>query len=689
MKEPTPLRLSEWSASPREDPASPPLPPIGPAGPLPAMEKERTPTPRAASPETASAGPSPAGAVRKNSATIFQGFDLLRLPRGLVRRWWIPVPLAVAGLVAGLLGGLKMFEVTSTVSVRLMARNPQSFAVSNTSYVPSRLQGATLLGALASPQVAREVADQFGDGLTARQIQPMISIEEVRKTDFVDIVVTTPFDAEKTAKLGALWAQEALAFTSRLQSDESAEMKRYLQEQLRRADSELEKVNTAIVAMRREAGVVDVEKEIDVYLKSLGDLDLRYETARIDLESVEYQLAALRKEIPKHSPSFEELKAEEVKLQEMADYYTDQNPIYQEALERVKALREKVRKEIESSDIPLSDFTGTYVGNALYLQILDLESKHKNLTLQRAQLEETRKAEREKLKDLPEKAMIAGPLLETSQSLRAARDVLTKRLQEVTVFEEVAPGYYRLFKAPGARDVAVSSRKGKLVVASFFGGFLFFGLGLVAAAGLEFLDATVRTPAEAEAALQCPCLAHLPASNKKGESAGVRPQELWAGVIGGLSGGRTRVFWAPVSSREATKFWETLLEAGRSMDLSLLMVHLAGEVPACLSVLPRIAPHQLQTPPLGERIVLLELPADLSSGQTRETVALIKSAQPYYQEVWIETSGLVREPAASVTREFPETILLCALGAADRNFWHTQRTLLATNRALRGVVALG
>jgi capsular polysaccharide biosynthesis protein len=686
MKEPQPLRLSEWSSAGKEPPVPPVAPPAtyGSTAPAPEPARERTePNPGARQSARAASIP------RKNPATIFQGFDLLRIPGGLLRRWWIPVPLFVGGMVLGLLAGLHVFEVSSTVSVRLMARNPQSFAVSTTSYVPSRLQGATLLGALASPQVAREVADKFGNKeLTSGQLLKMIEVQEVRKTDFVDIVVTTPFDAQETAKLGALWAQEAMTFTSRLQSDESAEMNRYLKEQLRRTDAELERVNKEIIAMRREAGVVDVEKEIDVYLKSLGDLDLRYETARIDLESVEYQLAALRKEIPKHSPSFEELKTEEAKMQEMSDIYTDQNPIYQEEIERVKTLRAKVEKELSSTDVPLSDFTGTYVGNALYLQILDLESKHKNLLLQRTQLEEMRKSEREKLKDLPEKAMIAGPLLETSQSLRAAKDVLTKRLQEVAVFEEVAPGYYRLFKTPTARDVAVSSRKGKLIVVAMLGGFAFFGLGLVAAAGLEFLDSTVRTAAEAEVALQSPCLACLPRGRQK-DAPALRPQQLWADVIGALSTGKTRVFWAPVAAARAGQFWDTLLEAGRSMDLRILLVHLAGEVPAELSALPRIAPRQLQSPPQDERVVLLELPGDLTSEQTREMSALIKAAQPVYQEIWIETAGLVREPAASVSREFSETILLCALGAADRNFWHTQRTLLATNRPLSGVVALG
>jgi hypothetical protein len=207
------------------------------------------------------------------SPTVIQGFDLLRLPAAFLRRWWIPATLGFVGIILGLLAGLKMFDVKSSVSVRLMARSPQSFAVSPSSYVPSRLQGATLLGALESPQVAREVARKFDRGIPPGALQSMIAIEEIRKTDFVDIVVTAPFGADETAKLATLWAGEALGFTSRLQADESAEMKSYLEEQLQRTDTELGEVNKRIVAMREQAGVVDVEKEIDAYLKSLADLD--------------------------------------------------------------------------------------------------------------------------------------------------------------------------------------------------------------------------------------------------------------------------------------------------------------------------------------------------------------------------------------------------------------------------------
>lgn len=699
MSDSQPLRLSEWGSGP-------PLRPEGSPG-------GESPLPPLRPPASAATPPAPAAAVAPTAKSIsskeeplpapvpgmpepdyvpsplvFQGFDLLRIPVGILRRWWLPVILGVVGMALGLTFGLSSFDVSATVSVRLMGRNPQSFAVRTTSYVPSRLQGATLIGALGSPQVAMAVSEKLGGEYTPRELQSMIEVQEVRRTDFVDIVVTTKLDAEQTARIAGLWAQEALAFTSRLQAEESAEMKAYLQEQLRKTDAELEVVNKKIVALREAAGVVDVDKELDAYLKSLTELNLQFETNRVDLEALNFQLDSLRREIRKHSPSFEELKAEEAKLQQMAEYYTDQNPIFIEAKERVDSLRARVELEISSSEVPLSDFTGTYVGNALYLKILELESGRENLILQQQQLEVRRQEARKKLEELPELAMRAGPLMETAGALRVARDALVGRLQEVVAFEELAPGYYRLFKLPGARDVTVGSRKVKLVIATMFVGILFFGIGAAGAAGLEFMDPLVKTTPEAEAALKCRSLTHVKAPKKQGSTAAVRAQDLWADVIGPLASQRVRLFWMPVDVPAANVFWSTLLEAAESMDIRVLIVQLTGGVHPAMGYLSRVAGHQLQSA-ADSPINLWEVGPGLNQKVAREVVEKVRAGQKHFQEIWIVCSGVVREPAAGVAREFPETVMLCALGLADRNFWHTQRTLLTTHKPLRGVVTLG
>jgi hypothetical protein len=620
--------------------------------------------------------------------TLFQGFDLLRLPAGILSRWWLPVVLGLLGLILGLLAGLAMFSVSSTVSVRLMARSPQSFAASNNAYVPARLQGATLLGALASPQVAREVADRFGGDYSSRELREMITIEEVRKTDFVDIIVTTPFSAPKTSELATLWAEEALRFTSQLQSEESGEMRAYLEEQMQRTDAELAMVNQRIVDMRQKSGGVDAERMIESYLASVRDLDLRFETNKIDLQAIDMQLTSLRQEIRKHSPSFEELKVEENKLAEMAEYYTDLNPIFLEAQDRVETLRSRVQGEMEAQNASLSDFTGTYVGNALYLQILELESRREMLQLQQEQLAEMRSQARKKLEELPEVALEASPLLETAQALRAARDALLGRLKEVTVFQEMAPGYYRMFRAPTARDVQIGSRRNKLIATALAGAFFFGMLGVLGGAGLEFLDPTVRTNTEAQAALGCAHLAQLQSKQRTNADGIVAAQDLWASTLGSLSRGRVRTFWEPISPPRSETFWQSLFAAARSLECKVLLVHLADESTASMADLPRVGARQMNQPPPHETVVLREVPPALAAAQSQELIEQIQAARPHYQEIWISTSGLLREPVAKIIRAFGETIILCQLDAADRTFWHTQRTLVSAQRPLRGVITI-
>lgn len=688
--------MSEWSAPG----AAPKLPAVQPPPPAPMQ-------PGAPNPETGSTPPAagtPKSAAQENlpapvlgepapplapSPRILQGFDLMRIPGGIRKRWFVPAALGAIGAVAGGLLGWALLPVKATVSVRLMSRNPQSFASSTTSYTPSRPQGATLLGALVSPQVAREVAVRFGGGPRATELLEMVAVEEVKKTDFVDITVTAPYDASRTADLARLWGEEALRFTSKLQSEESSETKAYLDQQLKSMGAELDTVNKEITALREKAGVVDVDREIDAVLRMVSELDLRFETVQTDLQAVDLQLESLREKIRKHGPGYEELRAEENKLAAMAEYYTEQNPIYQESKDRVDKMREKINSGASAPGDSISEFTGTPVSNALYLQIVEAEGKRENLVLQLEQLRKLREVAQHKLKDLPQAQMAAAPLLERAQSLRTAQDALLKRVQEVDVFREASPGYFRMFKVPSAKDVFIGSKAKRALVGAVSGGVFLFLLGLLAAAGLEFMDSTVRTPLEAEAALGSPGLAHIPPpSPKTRESVLARRQDLWASTVGALSGGRVRAFWSPVLAPGTDTFWEALLDAGRGMGIRMLAVHLSGEIPQPLASLPRITAMELDKCG-NDDAVLLELPKTLDPHKTKEIVGAIRSASKNFPEIWIEASGLVHEPMAGVLREFPEPVILCALGTSDRGFWRTQRTLLGAHRPLRGVVSVG
>ena len=687
MKDQPPLRLSEWSgaaAPPRSGSDAPPPPIITPpAAPPTPSTPASTLSPPAAAADPAPTKPQPAP-VYTPPPVIFQGFDLLRIPTGILRRWWIPVAAGVAGALLGILLGAVLWPPESTVSVRLMSRNPKNFSAGSEAYTPGTLQGATLLGALKSPQVAREVASKFGDGARADELLDMVSVEEVRKTDFVDIIFATPYDAERTAQLARLWGEEALNFTSRLQSDETRETKSYLEEQLRAMQADIESVNTKLTELRRNAGVVDADKEIDAALRSLADIKLRFQTVRTSHEAVEHKLSSLRAEIRKHGPGMDQLRSEEKHLAELAEYYTDINPVFQEARDRVDRLRETLNAETSSPDTPTSQFVGSQVANSIYLQILEAESEQESLALQEEELGRLEKEAREKLNELPKLQMEAAPLLERATSLRISQDALLKRLKEVSVFHDVSPGYFRLFKVPSAKDVQTSSRVKRMVIGGFLMGFFSFGLGLVACAGLEFLDATVRTSAEASAIFEAPCLANVAANHPAS-----RAPDLWASVVGPLSSGAVRSFWAPVPSPAGADFWASMLEAAQRMALPIVIVHLEGPIPAPLENLPRISPAMLRQHRGDAPAVLVELPPAIDAARARETIATLKAAAAHLPAILVEAVGFLQIPVSNILREFPQPVVLCALNAADRTFWKTQRSLLGSDFPVKGVVALG
>jgi hypothetical protein len=67
----------------------------------------------------------------------------------------------------------------------------------------------------------------------------------------------------------------------------------------------------------------------------------------------------------------------------------------------------------------------------------------------------------------------------------------------------------------------------------------------------------------------------------------------------------------------------------------------------------------------------------------------LKAAGRHHPEVWVVATGPLHESMARLLREFPEPVVLCALGQADRDFWKTQRALLGEHRPLKGVVSIG
>ncbi|MEI8339946.1 MAG: hypothetical protein WCH43_00220, partial [Verrucomicrobiota bacterium] len=207
----------------------------------------------------------------------------------------------------------------------------------------------------------------------------LIEVKELRNTDFVFLTLGGFKSAQATVDLANLWATEAVQFSRELQSRESHEMRQFLQGQVDATDNDLRKLSAQILEFSHRENLVDADKQIDAYLRALGDLDLKYETVRINLDAMEFKIKGISAELRRQSPLAEKLRTTQAELEELRSHYTDQNPLILEKLEAVKGIEEKMKVAAADKDADPATYARTFRGNTLYLDLIQDESEKKGL----------------------------------------------------------------------------------------------------------------------------------------------------------------------------------------------------------------------------------------------------------------------------------------------------------------------
>lgn len=654
--DPKPMRVSDWARTPAAG--------AGPPKPREARQPAGIPT------------IAPAPAEESPGLPV----DPLRLLGGLwQRRTWV-----VGGLVAGaLLGatlGLWRAQTRYAVSVQLMKRDvPDAFRLGEAGEVfkPRQLSGATLVGIATSDNVLRRVAEKAQPVVGLSLLRQSVEAKEQRGTDYVGLTLSGYATAEATVQLANLWAQEVVEFSRTMQSRESHEIRQYLQQQLESTDAELTRINTAMLEYSRAQGLVAPDKQIDAYLRSLGDLDLRYETARLALNATDFKLKSLEAELARQSPLAERLKGARLELEETQTRFTERNPLVLEKQEKVRALEAQLAQEAGQVSADLSRFAGTFLGNTLYLQLLEAQGQRRSFAEQLTELDQLRARERVALAAIPEKEMGLAQLARTKQSLETSRSLIMGRLREAQLFEERAPGYYQIF-LPATLDNVSAWSKALKVLVYILAGLLLLGSGATGAAlGAELLDGRLRTGAEAARALGAPLFCALPRGPLTPAASADLTARIWIRWLGPQhTGGHLRTIWTPAPSGEEDKFWQLLLaEAGRLRPDLIVVNFSLGMPPPALVALPVVEFAALEKRAEGPRCVLFD-PTQLSIERARALVAQLHSYAAAGREVWCRCDGAVREPLSSIARGAAGVLIVVDLGSETIAFWREQAARL-------------
>ena len=529
------------------------------SSPRPRRRPEPEPEPEPELPPTPS-GPSP---------LAFIPFDPIRILIALSRGWyWI----LLSGLVlAGPLGALAWIRsrTSYSASVQLIRRElPNSFRVTEIgeAFKPRQLSVASVVSIMRSPSLLARVGAEAKPRIAAPALLESLTISPEKGTDLISVTLASDRGRVPTVELLNRYAREVVDLTSSLQQQEAAELDRFLRDQLARTDSEFAAVGAELTAFSKETSFYNEEKEVEAYLRDLGNIETQVQANRVETETIRFRISGIEKELARQSPTLLQLAAARNELKTLLLRYTESNPIVREQQLRIQSLAAEAQVATNAA----SDFQpgANTVANSLFVDLVTLRAQLEALLRQADPLGERKTNVQNRLTALPEKALRYARLRARQQSLESARALLAGRQREAQLFAENSPGYYRLFAPATPDDVTVSSRGRKVVIMAIAGLILGCVLGAVVLGVRESLDSRLVSPGDMRRTLGAPTLAQL------GNLNAMSPEELviwrfrtWSALSSATGDPRTQSLTAGLTSGlpgEGRSTWLKLIEEAAS-----------------------------------------------------------------------------------------------------------------------------
>ncbi len=512
-----------------------------------------------ASPDTDAAAP-----VSKPKFGFPLPFDPIRLLGGVLSRWpWIVIGMIVMGTL-GVIAGVSLTKPSFAISTSLIKRRvPQTVRTSETgqAYRPVDLNDATLLATLMASEPLDLAITRAGNNLDPSSARGLTEAEQLEGTDIFYITYHSPVSAEDAIHFAGIWAEEINAYTQRLQQTEAHEVRLILEKEVLALEKQIEDTNLEILNFSKEKGYLGGETQVAAALGQLSQIDLQLDAAKTSASAKEQQLKNFNDQIQRQSPIELQLKTAKEELANLRASYTDANPLVQTKLQSIEYLTGQIEQlGGNKGNNDLEAYTGTPLGNQLYLSIIGLRNEYVAATSQIKSLEEAQRIASDRLKEFP-------GIISTYDALKTKRNTITEglslmsnRLKEAEIFASGAPGYWQVFQAPDPRRVIPSSMLKKPAalgaVGAIFGGLLSVMLTL-----LLTHRSSRRSILECCAATRAPLIANIPVDRENEARDAI--DQLWVTHLARrLSNSIHLLLWtAALSPTEERKFWLMLADA--------------------------------------------------------------------------------------------------------------------------------
>ena len=453
-------------------------------------------------------------------------FDPLRVIDALVRRWWL---MLLAGLVcsaAMLAVGWMRFETLYTVKSQIIKQQlATAFRQSDSgeSFKPSDLTIPTLMSLMYSGSTIASTSEHLEHRYEESAIRSGLIVVAERNTDILNISMTSNISANAVLEMLKGYTETVLQLSRELQRGDASAMKAFLQKHLVRSEVDLLKVNEELLAYGRQSMLVDADKQMDAWLGELGNFSLKYETLKLDHDTLDVRIQGIERELGKVDTNAARVDTAKKELADLRVRYTDEHPAVVESMEKLKSLELHMKSSGMRIDAPPKPGESN-VAESLYLDLVRLRSEKQVMGEQLIKLVEVREGINQRLAQLPRQAMEYAHIKSRKQTLETSRALLAGRQREAALYEENSQGYFRLFSMARAQDVSAVKPTQKLAMAGaggFGGGAALVGFILVLS---TLMDGRVRSSGDLKRATGLPVLGALPLKH----TSATESTETWA-----------------------------------------------------------------------------------------------------------------------------------------------------------------
>lgn len=489
-------------------------------------------------------------------------FDPVRLLGGVLSRWpWIAIGTVLLGTL-GAIVGIQLTHPSYSVTASLIKRRvPQTVQTSENgqAYRPVDLNDATLLATLLASEPLDLTLKRVNNGIPPEIVASFVEATQLEGTDIFRITYHSPLSPEDAVAFTNAWATEINGYTQRLQQMEAREVRLILQKEVAELEKQINETDLEILQFSKDRDFLGGNAQISAALAKLSQIELQMQNARTTAAAAGEQLENLTQQIRRQSPIEQQLKTAREELANLRATYTDANPLVQAKLQSLEYLSSQIAKETDKGSDDLESYTGTPLGNQIYLSIIELRNKLSEANSQIESLGMLHKTTSARIAEFPGIVTAYEALTKKRESLTEGLTLMSNRLREAEIFASGAPGYWQVFQAPDPRGIIPSSRIKKPAILGALAGMT--GAGIAVFLTLLLTHRTSRRSIlECCTATGAPLVSHI--CLDVDEDAREAVKHLWLTRLSIQSNIKeSMLLWtAALTAADERRFWTLLTE---------------------------------------------------------------------------------------------------------------------------------